>query len=59
VNQVNPASGDVAPQLADTLANAARDSLYAEFVTGLRNEAGVHVNQQVLQQILDLSGAGQ
>ena len=59
VNQVTPASGDVAPQLADTLANAARDSLYAEFVTGLRNEAGVHVNQQVLQQILDLSGAGQ
>ena len=42
-----------------TLADAARDSLYAEFVTGLRNEAGVHVNQQVLQQILDLSGAGQ
>jgi peptidyl-prolyl cis-trans isomerase D len=59
VNQVMPAGGDMQPQLKATIENAARDSLYAAFVGGLRDEAGVRINQQALEQVLDLSGVAQ
>jgi peptidyl-prolyl cis-trans isomerase D len=59
VNQVTPASGDLQPQLKATLESTARDSLYAAFVGGVRDETGVHVNQQALEQVLDLSGVPQ
>ena len=36
------------------MAEASRDTLYSDFVTGLRDEVGVRVNQQALNQLLAL-----
>lgn len=58
VAEVTPAPTDVEPRLKDVLENAARDALYGEFVGGLRDQAGVRINQAALNQLLS-SGVAQ
>lgn len=57
---------DVTPATDAGLANAktfleekTRDSLYADFIGGLRDEAGIKLNQKALSQVLQLDTAGQ
>ena len=53
VAEITPAAaGDMQPQLKDALENSARDGLFGEFVAGLRDQAGVRVNQAALNQLL-------
>ena len=37
----------------DSLENEARIGIYGDFVTAVRDEARLQVNQQVLQQVLE------
>jgi peptidyl-prolyl cis-trans isomerase D len=39
--------------------NSLRDTLYADFVTGVRDEAGIRINQQALSKVLGLDQTGQ
>jgi peptidyl-prolyl cis-trans isomerase D len=43
------------PQVLQYLEQTMRQSLYSDFITGLRDEAGVRVNQKVLDQLLAVS----
>jgi peptidyl-prolyl cis-trans isomerase D len=45
--------------LADFLSNSLRDNLYTGFVTALREDEGLRINQQVLSDLLDLGATGQ
>lgn len=52
VQSVTPASAKNETQLEKPVENALRNDVYAEFVNGLRIDAGMSVNQQVLTQIV-------
>jgi peptidyl-prolyl cis-trans isomerase D len=54
VVDVLPAEAALTPEQAEFIANAARDGLYSEFSAGLREDAGLRINQQVLNQVLGL-----
>ncbi len=54
VVDVLPAGAALTPEQAEFIANAARDGLYSEFSAGLREDAGLRINQQVLNQVLGL-----
>jgi len=54
VTDVTPAQGEGDKNIKDFLANSQRDALYAEFIGGLRDEAGIKINQQALSQLLNL-----
>lgn len=54
VTDVTPAPGEGDKNIKDFLENSERDALYAEFVGGLRDEAGIKINQQALSQLLNL-----
>ncbi|MEP7240857.1 MAG: SurA N-terminal domain-containing protein [Devosia sp.] len=41
-------------QVVDYLTNGGRDALYAQFINGVRDEAGIKINQQALMQTLGL-----
>lgn len=45
-------AGPLDDQVLATLANDARNSFYGEFVSALRDDAGLRVNQQALTQLL-------
>lgn len=59
VVEIFPPGEPAAPTLADYVEETTRQSLVAEFFTGLRNTAGVRVNQQILNQLLAVGGTGQ
>jgi peptidyl-prolyl cis-trans isomerase D len=59
VVEVVPASNPATEQLQDYLQQAQEQSLYTAFVTGLRDQAGVRINRQALDQVLGLSQTGQ
>lgn len=59
VVEVVPAPEPTTPQLAAYLEDLTRQSLLGAFVGGLRDQAGVRVNQQTLNQILALDATGQ
>ena len=54
VVEVIPAAAETNAQAQTFVTEAARDTLYSDFVTGLRDELGVRVNQQTLNQLLAL-----
>ena len=58
VAEVTPAT-ETAPDAQAYLEETIQQSLYSDFVTGLRETAGVTVNQQTLNQLLALDTAGQ
>ena len=57
VVDITPAAGDPDKNVTDFLTNSTRDALYAEFITGLRDEAGLKINQQALSAALNLTPA--
>lgn len=58
VVEVTPAEGEADAPTKAFVENSVRDSLYGQFVTGLRDDAGLLINQGVLNQILALDPAG-
>ncbi|MGV8830632.1 MAG: SurA N-terminal domain-containing protein [Devosia sp.] len=52
VNEV-PAEGPLDANAEANLENEARVGLYSEFVTAIRDDAGLRINQQALQQVLE------
>lgn len=59
VVDVTPATGEGDKNIADFLENSSRDALYAEFIGGLRDEAGIKINQQALSALLNLDQTAQ
>ena len=57
VVDITPAAGEPDANVKDFLTNSTRDALYAEFISGLRDEAGLKINQQVLSSVLNLTPA--
>lgn len=57
VVEVTPAAADAAPQARQFVENSTRDALYADFVNGLKDAAGLRINTQVLNQLLDTGTA--
>lgn len=55
VVDVTPAEGPLEAQANDSLENEARIGLYGDFVTAVRDDAGLRINQQALQQTLELN----
>ncbi len=54
VSAVTPADGPLDTQQNASLENEARIGLYGDFVTAVRDEAGLRINQQALTQTLAL-----
>lgn len=54
VVEVTPAAEAAAPQARQFVEDSTRDSLYADFVTGLRDQSGVSINRQALDRALSL-----
>lgn len=54
VTAVTPAEGGLAEQANASLENEVRIGIYGDFVTAVRDEAGLRVNEQALQQSLSL-----
>ncbi|WP_173087790.1 peptidylprolyl isomerase [Devosia sp. 1635] len=52
-----PAEGPLNPQTSASLENEVRVGLFGDFVSAVRDEAGLRVNEQALQQALTLSTA--
>lgn len=59
VLEIIPAAEPPAQALTDYLQQTTEQSLFTAFVTGLRDQAGVRINQQVLEQALGLDQTGQ
>ena len=59
VTDVTPAQGEGDKNIADFLMNSQRNGLYSEFITGLRDEQGIKINQQALSQTLNLDQQAQ
>jgi peptidyl-prolyl cis-trans isomerase D len=59
VVEITPAAEQDTTQLDAYLEDSTRQSLLGDFVTGLRDAAGIRVNQQTLDQILALDATGQ
>ena len=53
VTDVTAAEGPLEEAANDSLENEARIGIYGDFVTAVRDEARLQVNQQVLQQVLE------
>ncbi|MDB5505732.1 MAG: PpiD [Devosia sp.] len=58
VTEAIDGKAEIDPATAGFVENSARESLFGEFVNGIKNEAGLRINQQVLNQLLAL-GTGQ
>ncbi|GLQ09429.1 peptidyl-prolyl cis-trans isomerase [Devosia yakushimensis] len=54
VTGVTPAEGNLAEQANASLENEVRIGIYGDFVAAVRDEAGLRVNQQALEQSLSL-----
>ena len=50
-----PAEGPLDPGAQASLENEARIGIYGDFVTAIRDDAGLRINQQALQQTLALT----
>lgn len=55
VEQVTPATDKAPDQTRTFVANAIKNDLYAGFVTGVRDAAGMRINQAALNQLLALN----
>jgi len=56
VTDITPAEGEIQPQTRDVVDNAISESIYAAFLTALRDDAGVRINQNVVNQVIGLDG---
>jgi len=56
VDSINALEPDINAQTRDFVDNAVLDSIYGDFITALRNDAGININQAVLTQLLGLDG---
>lgn len=54
VSEVIPAPEDATPAVTEYLQQTQEQALYSSFVSGLRDQAGVRINRQVLDQVLGL-----
>jgi peptidyl-prolyl cis-trans isomerase D len=54
VIDITPAEGEPDKTITDALSTAARDTLYADFIGGIRDEVGIRINQQALSTVLAL-----
>ena len=52
-------SAEATPDSVKLIEDSTRDALYADFVAGLRDKAGLQLNQQALTQLLALDTTGQ
>ncbi|MBI4920182.1 MAG: SurA N-terminal domain-containing protein [Devosia nanyangense] len=59
VLEVTPPTAEPDANIKDFLSNSTRDALYAEFIGGLRDEAGIKINQQTLSTVLNLDQTAQ
>lgn len=59
VVEITPASEDAAAPARDFVEKASRETLYSDFVAGLRDEAGIRINRQTLDKIIALGSTGQ
>jgi peptidyl-prolyl cis-trans isomerase D len=59
VVEVVPAAEPTTETLQSYLQQAQEQSLYSAFITGLRDQAGVRINRQALDQALGLTATGQ
>jgi peptidyl-prolyl cis-trans isomerase D len=55
VTDLTPAEGPLEPAANASVENEARIGIYGDFVTAVRDDAGLRINQQALQQTLDLN----
>ena len=53
VADVNEATPDQTPEAARYVEDTTRESLYQALLAGLKGDAGLRINQQVMQQLLD------
>ncbi len=53
VADVNEAAPDQTPEAARYVEDTTRESLYQALLAGLKGDAGLRINQQVMQQLLD------
>jgi peptidyl-prolyl cis-trans isomerase D len=58
VTAITPATGAPADQIKTAVTNSVRDSLYGDFVSGLRQDDGLKLNQAALNQALALNPNG-
>ena len=59
VDEITPgAPGSATQQARDYVATATRDTVYGEFTSALRDDAGLRINQQTLNQLLALDATG-
>jgi len=59
VEAINAASGTAPAQMKTGVQQSVRQSVYNDFITGLTQDAGIKINQQVLDQTLALDQNGQ
>jgi peptidyl-prolyl cis-trans isomerase D len=59
VTNVLPATGDGDSKIADFLKQSNQDSMYTQFIAGIRDEAGIKLNQQALNSVLSLNQSTQ
>ncbi|MCY1560773.1 hypothetical protein D9M68_979490 [compost metagenome] len=55
VVDLTPAEGPLEAEANDSLENEARIGLYGDFVTAVRDDAGLRINEQALTQTLELN----
>lgn len=55
VTDLTPAEGPLEPGASATLENEARVGVYGDFVTAIREDAGLQINQSALDQVLALN----
>jgi peptidyl-prolyl cis-trans isomerase D len=54
-----PAEGNVAEDVGGYIASTRQNTLYADFMSGLRDAVGMQVNEKALTQLLALDQTGQ
>lgn len=59
VVEIMPATAETAEPARSFVEEASRETLYSDFVAGLRDEAGIRINRQTLDKIIALDIAGQ
>ena len=53
VVEVNQGAADQTADIKKFVEESSRDALYSDLLTGLKSEAGMRINEQVLRQLTD------
>lgn len=59
VVEIMPASEETAAPVRSFVEEGSRETFYSDFVAGLRDEAGIRINRQTLDQVIALGSTGQ